>query len=73
MDSYVAKRKDENAMRVAQGLAPLPEEDVSRLFKIPTEPSRLEATLLLGQVDKLAKGLEEASAKAMVGMYAALA
>src|SRR6267154_3267324 len=34
-EAYVAKRREENANRVAQGLAPLPEEDVSRLFKIP--------------------------------------
>ena len=33
-DAYVAKRKEENATRTAAGLAPLPEEDVSRLFKI---------------------------------------
>ncbi|KAM6489545.1 hypothetical protein JOM56_014964 [Amanita muscaria] len=47
-DAYVAKRKEENQARVAQGLAPLPEEDVTRLFKIPAEPSRLESMLLLG-------------------------
>ena len=60
-DNYVAKRKEENASRVAQGLAPLPEEDVSRLFKIPVEPSRLESVLLLGQVDAYAKNLAAAA------------
>jgi translation initiation factor 3 subunit H len=50
-EAYVQKRKEENAMRVSQGLAPLPEEDVSRMFKIPNEPSRMESVLLLSQLD----------------------
>lgn len=69
-DSYVAKRKEENATRVAQGLAPLPEEDVNRLFKIPPEPSRLESMLLLGQIDAYAKTLEGTASTSLVKMYA---
>ncbi|TFY71920.1 hypothetical protein EVG20_g1079 [Dentipellis fragilis] len=72
-ESYTAKRKEENVSRVAQGLAPLPEEDVSRLFKIPPEPSRLESVLLLGQVDAYAKALEGTSSTNLVKMYAARA
>jgi translation initiation factor 3 subunit H len=70
-DAYVAKRKEENAARVAQGLAPLPEEDVSRLFKIPAEPSRMESMLLLGRIDAYSKTLEETSSAGLVKMYAA--
>ena len=70
-EAYVAKRKEENAARVAQGLAPLPEEDVHRLFKIPPEPSRLESMLLLGQVDAFAKNLEGSASAGLVKMYAA--
>lgn len=72
-ESYVAKRKEENAARVAQGLAPLPEENVSRLFKIPPEPSRLESMLHLGRIDAYAKSLEETSSTGLVKMYAAKA
>nr|GAT43231.1 predicted protein [Mycena chlorophos] len=54
-ENYMAKRKEENLARAAQDLAPLPEEDVTRLFKIPPEPSRLESMLLLGQIDAYAK------------------
>lgn len=72
-DAYVSKRKEENAARVAQGLSPLPEEDVQRLFKIPTEPSRLESMLLLGQVDAFAKSLEGSASNGLVKMYAAKA
>jgi translation initiation factor 3 subunit H len=72
-DSYVSKRKEENAARVGQGLAPLPEEDVNRLFKIPSEPSRLESMLVLGQIDAYAKSLEGTASTGLVKMYAAKA
>ncbi len=62
-DAYIAKRKEESAT----------EEDVSRLFKIPHEPSRLESMLLLGQVDAYAKTLEGTSGLSLVKMYAARA
>lgn len=72
-ETYVAKRKEENARRVAQGLNALPEEDVGRLFRIPPEPSRLESMLLLGQVDAYAKSLESIASTGLVKMYAAKA
>jgi translation initiation factor 3 subunit H len=72
-DAYLATRKEENIRRVAQGLPPLPEEDVSRLFKIPPEPSRLESMLLLGQIDSAAKNLEEATSTSLARVYAAQA
>jgi len=70
-DAHVAKRKEENAARVDQGLTPLPEEDVSRLFKIPPEPSRLESMLLLGKIDAYGKSLAETTGTGLVKMYAA--
>lgn len=70
-ENYIAKRKEENQARVGQGLAPLPEEDVSRLFKIPPEPSRLESLLLLGQLDALGRSLEGTAGTGLVKMYAA--
>lgn len=70
-ENYVAKRKEENAGRVAQGLAPLPEEDVTRLFKIPAEPSRLESMLILGQIDAYGKSLAGTASTGLVKMYAA--
>ena len=72
-ENYIAKRKEENVARVAQGLAPLPEEDVTRLFKIPAEPSRLESMLLLGQIDGYGKSLAEMASVGLVHMYAAKA
>jgi translation initiation factor 3 subunit H len=72
-ENYVAKRKEENVGRVAQGLAPLPEEDVARLFKIPAEPSRLESMVLLGQIDGYGRSLGRTASTGLVKMYAAKA
>lgn len=72
-ENYIAKRREENQTRVAQGLVPLPEEDVSRLFKIPAEPSRLESLLLVGQIDGLGRSLEVTAGTTLVKMYAAQA
>lgn len=69
LETQLAKRREENAQRVAQGLNPLPEEDVSRMIKIPSEPSRLESLLLLGQMDAYAKTLENTAALGLVKMY----
>ncbi|KAG8805212.1 hypothetical protein FRC18_006800 [Serendipita sp. 400] len=69
-DTYVSSRKEENTRRIAQGLPPLPEDDVSRMFKIPPEPSRLESMLLLGQVDASAKHLEESTSTGLVRIFA---
>jgi len=70
-DAHVARRKEDNAMRTAQGMPPLPEEDISRLFKIPPEPNRLESMLLLGQVDASARNVEEVTSTGLVKIYAA--
>jgi hypothetical protein len=40
------QRKAENAARIAAKQTPLPEDEWTRLFKLPTEPSRLEGTLI---------------------------
>jgi len=72
-DAYTSKRRDENAARVAAGMPPLPEEDVTRLFKIPPEPSRLESMVLLGQLDGYTKSLEASTGSGLVKMYAAQA
>lgn len=69
-ENYITKRKEENVVRAGQGLAPLPEEDVTRLFKIPAEPSRLESTLLLGQIDGYGRSLEKTASTGLVKMYA---
>lgn len=75
-DSYLAKKKDENAQRIAQGLTPFAEpreEEVRALFKVPLEPSRLDSIMLMGQVDAVAKEVELLQSVEIVKMYAARA
>ena len=69
-EAQLQKRREENAARVAQGLAPLSEDDINRLFKIPSEPSRLDSVLLLGQVDSIAKNLATSAGVGLAKLYA---
>lgn len=52
---WQAKRKAENAARALQKQPPLPEDEWQRLFKLPTEPSRLESMLNSRQVEQYAR------------------
>lgn len=70
-EAFLARRKAENAAREAQGLAALPIEDINKMFKLPAEPSRLDSTMLLGQLDDSSKKLAEISALSAVQLYAA--
>ena len=70
-ESHIQKRREENALRASQGLPPLPEDDITRMFKIPPEPSRLESMLLLGQIDAYSKSLAEGTSAGLIKMYAA--
>ncbi|KAG8911207.1 hypothetical protein FRC01_005845 [Tulasnella sp. 417] len=75
-DGYLAKKREENAQRIAQGLAPFAEpreEDVRAMFKVPPEPSRLDSVMLMGQVDAVAKEVELLQSVEIVKMYAARA
>lgn len=59
---YLERKKAENAARAAHGQAPVPVEDVNKLFKLNQQPSRLDSVLLLGQLDEAAKKLAGISA-----------
>lgn len=66
-----SKRMEEDGQRIAQGLAPLTDEEFARMFRLPPEPSRLESMLLLGQLDAHAKSAAVSSAAELVKMYLA--
>lgn len=67
-EAALARRVAENAQRATQGLAPLPVDE--KTMKVPNEPSRLESTLLLGQLDEKARRLAEICATASVQLHA---
>jgi translation initiation factor 3 subunit H len=68
--AWKTKRAAENATRVAQKLAPLPEDEWERLFKLPTEPSRLEGMLNAKQVDQYSRQVDGFTASITSKMFA---
>lgn len=68
--AWKTKRTAENATRVAQKQAPLPEDEWERLFKLPTEPSRLESMLNSKQVDQYSRQVDGYTATITSKMFA---
>lgn len=52
-------QQQDNKIRQERGEAPLPEEDLSKLFKPPVVPSRLDSLLVAGQVGAYASQISE--------------
>jgi translation initiation factor 3 subunit H len=68
--AWQQKRKAENAARVAAKQPPLPEDEWTRLFKLPQEPSRLETLLNSRQVEQYARQVDSFSASISGKMFA---
>jgi len=58
---FAQKRAQENKQRAERGEPPLPDEDVSRLFKVPVMPPRLDPLLLAGQIGAYATQINDFS------------
>lgn len=58
IQQWQAKRKAENAARALSKQPALPEDEWQRLFKLPTEPSRLESMLNTRQVEQYARQVD---------------
>ncbi|EHY55888.1 hypothetical protein HRR83_006728 [Exophiala dermatitidis] len=58
IQQWQAKRKAENAARALSKQPPLPEDEWQKLFKLPTEPSRLESMLNSRQVEQYARQVD---------------
>lgn len=58
IQQWQAKRKAENAARALSKQPPLPEDEWQRLYKLPTEPSRLESMLNTRQVEQYARQVD---------------
>ena len=68
--AWQAKRKAENATRTATKQPLLPEDEWQRLFKLPTEPSRLEQMLNSRQVEQYARQVDGFTAGVTSKMFA---
>lgn len=70
IQQWQAKRKAENAARALSKQPPLPEDEWQRLFKLPTEPSRLESMLNSRQVEQYARQVDGFVAGTTAKMFA---
>jgi translation initiation factor 3 subunit H len=68
--AWQQKRKAENAQRALSKQPPLPEDEWQRLFKLPTEPSRLEILLNSRQVEQYARQVDGFTAGVSSKMFA---
>ncbi|GJJ78087.1 translation initiation factor 3 subunit H [Entomortierella parvispora] len=68
--AHILNRKTENARRAQAGQAPLPNEDVDALFKLPAEPSRLDHLLISGQIDNYCKQINEFAGPTLGKLFA---
>jgi translation initiation factor 3 subunit H len=58
ISQWQAKRKAENALRTSTKQPLLPEDEWQRLFKLPTEPNRLESMLNSRQVEQYSRQVD---------------
>jgi translation initiation factor 3 subunit H len=63
------QQKQENAQRAQNGQSQLPEDEVNSLFKLPTEPSRLESMLLNAQIHNFTKQLNQFAGPSLGRLY----
>ncbi|KAL7829644.1 hypothetical protein AOLI_G00305290 [Acnodon oligacanthus] len=56
---YVQRRQQENAQRQSRGEPPLPEEDLTKLFKPPQAPPRMDSLLIAGQINTYCQTVKE--------------
>ena len=68
--AWQQKRKAENASRALAKQSPLPEDEWTRLFKLPQEPNRLEVMLNSRQVEQYARQVDGFTASVTGKMFA---
>ncbi|KAG9478629.1 hypothetical protein GDO78_012338 [Eleutherodactylus coqui] len=56
---YIQRRQQENIQRQSRGEPSLPEEDVSKLFKPPVPPPRMDSLLISGQINTYIQNIKE--------------
>ncbi|KAI5839869.1 hypothetical protein DFP73DRAFT_598123 [Morchella snyderi] len=68
--AWQTKRKSENVLRAAAKQELLPEDEWTRIYKLPQEPSRLESLLNSRQIEQYAKQVDGFTAGATAKMFA---
>ncbi|KAG8010234.1 Eukaryotic translation initiation factor 3 subunit H, partial [Nibea albiflora] len=54
-----SRRQQENAQRQSRGEPPLPEEDITKMFKPPQPPPRMDTLLIAGQINNYCQNVKE--------------
>jgi len=68
---HIHKRTQENSARAAKGEPPLPEEDLSKLFKPLQAPQRLDSMLIAGQIDNYCTQIVEFTSQSFGKLFMA--
>ena len=68
--AWQQKRRAENAVRAAAKQPPLPEDEWTRLFKLPQEPSRLDTLVNSKQIEQYARQIDGYTASVSAKMFA---
>ncbi|KAF5915242.1 hypothetical protein HPG69_011706 [Diceros bicornis minor] len=72
-DIYQQRRQQENMQRQSRGEPPLPEEDLSKLFKPPQPPARMDSLLIAGQINTYCQNIKEFTAQNLGKLFMAQA
>uniref|UniRef100_A0A8C0MR50 eIF3h C-terminal domain-containing protein n=1 Tax=Canis lupus familiaris TaxID=9615 RepID=A0A8C0MR50_CANLF len=68
---YQQPRRQENMQHQSQREAPLPEEDLSKLFKPPQPPARMDSLLIAGQINTYCQNIKEFTAQNLGKLFMA--
>lgn len=64
-------QQQENQLRISRGEAPLPDEDINKIFKPLQPPPRLDSLLIAGQIDNYCQQISEFSAQSFGKLFMA--
>merc|ERR1712014_304476 len=65
----IQKRQLENQARSTRGEEPLPDEDLTKMFKIPMAPSRLNPLILSGTISHTADEVSEFCSQSVAKLF----
>ena len=68
---YLQKREAENSARRARGEAPLPEEDINKIYKPLPPISRLETLLISNQIKNYCQQIDEFTSQSFSTVFIA--
>lgn len=66
---FLQKRTQENAARAAKDEAPLPEEDINKLFRPHPVPPRLNPMLIAGQINTFSQHIAQFCSQSLAKLY----